>query len=199
MGDISFRRIHGHIVPIKINPQQRQHQAVVGAAETVAGTSAIAGAGILGAKVVQASAHHVAESRMKFKAGKAILGSFKAGQMSFNDVSNINRAQGLLRTAVKQRRFAMKAFKLRNNILRGGAVLGAGLLASGFSKLREAATGKKTNHEVASKVAAIGASASVYGIYYNRLPVGGLGKVVANTIARMANKQRPFKASWYRG
>lgn len=195
---VTFRRIHGHIIPIKINDQQRAKQAAIGSVQVGTGAVVAAATGAASAHIVRKAADLTVKSRVKYKAGASMLKSLK-GQLSFSGMEHVSDATKAVHEAVRTRAAAGKLFKSRNALLLGGAAVAAPLLAEGFGRLREAVSGRRTANESASKIAGVAAATGVYAAYYTHLPVGGVTKVLQNTAARLKNMPRPHQAKWFKG
>jgi hypothetical protein len=190
MSDVVFRRINGRIVPIKVK------KVAKGSAELAGGAAVGVGTGIAAAKLVKKSSELTKQSRVKYRVASQMFDHF-TGQMNLFDKPDIHKAQQTMKTATKIRYAGMKAFKLRNNLLLGGAAVSGVLIASGFKRIREAMGGKKIKDEKVSKVAGTVAALGVYATYYHNLPLGSIAKVAVNTAARFRGKPRPFQASWF--
>jgi len=197
---VIFRRIRGHLVPI--HTTDRQWEGATGAGIAAAGVGAGVASGKTAAKLVQKASKMYVKSRADFSAGKKLLGASRTGQLSFTDFTNARKGAKLVKGAVSMRKEAVSLFRTRNVVLGAGVVVTSALVGAGFSKLREAVSGKKSEgiKEGSKTAAAVGAVAalSTYGSYYKHLPVGSVARVLTNTVARTAGKARPFKAKWWK-
>jgi hypothetical protein len=193
------------VVPIRtqgLSSQERKKKAAQGVGLAGAGAATGAATGVATASVVKKASQFYTKSRFDFKAGTRTLSAAKLGQMSFDEVKTISNARKLVDKAVVMRKEAVSMFRSRNMMLGFGTAVSGALLGAGFLKLKEAYSGKKGSAaEDAKTIATAGTAAAVstYGAYYHRLPVGSLARVLANSMARMSNKRRPFQASWWKG
>lgn len=197
---VIFRRIRGHLVPI--HTTDRQWEGAAGAGIAAAGVGAGVATGKTAAKLVQKASKMYVKSRSDFRTGKKLVSGGKAGQISFTEFLNARKGAKLVKSAVSMRKEAVSLFRTRNVVLGAGVAVSGALVGAGFSKLREAVSGKKSEGitEGSKTAAAVGATAALatFGSYYHHLPVGSLARVLTNTVARSAGKARPFKAKWWK-
>lgn len=146
--DVQFRRVHGRIVPIHINPQHRQGAGLVGSGVLAAVGGAKIGAGI----------HRDAAGLEHLARGQQIL-----AKKSFNAVKGLNRAKALdqrlhaLKISSGNFSAANRLFKKSRNVRTASAVLGGSLIATGVNKLLPKKV-KEKMHENAAVAGVVNAS-----------------------------------------
>ncbi len=174
---LTFRRIHGRIVPIRakadFSAAQRTEKLKTGALALAAGVGVAAGAAIGAAALVKHSAGLAIRSKDLFRAGMGI--GMEGG----------GRIASLTRKAAEVRHTSALVFKARNPVLAAGAFASAPLLGMGFQKVNEGATGKKSTvaGDYVAHAAGIAAVGGASLIYYK-----GLGGTFANAFIRAVNK-----------
>lgn len=198
MGAVAFRRINGRVVPIKtdmLSKKERKVAAVQGAAGVAGGAAAAITTGAGTAAAVRNASKFTVKSRIMWQNAKATL---SPGQLHLPGLKTEAAAQKVIRKAVATRFVAGKVFKYRNPVLLAGAGVAASLSAYGATKINEALTGKKNESGKIASAAATAATATTFAVYSHKLPVKGLGKIIANTIAKMKGNPTPHKAEWWK-
>lgn len=153
MKDVIFRRIHGHIVPIKLSEKQKEQAKGVAIASGGLGVAAASGA--VASRFVMNAAHAENEARAALRvARKARKATEALGPLFKPAADKAYSAAGMsaLRTMVESRKLFTASLNLRNaGFLAGSALVGAGVhkaLSAGGDK-----QDKKTNLALASGVA----------------------------------------------
>ena len=149
--DVTFRRINGRIVPIKVTKKQKGDVAT-GAALAAAGVGVTVGAGKAYKGVNQKSTR---QSVRAFRAMERIMSKGGPSQPSFFSMASKKKA---IDKAMKSLNNAHKIGMFAAPLRVGGRVAGAALLGAGAAKLYEGVKKEKLSTE---KAAAIGSTAAV--------------------------------------
>ncbi len=206
MSAVTFRRIGGHIVPIKVtigdpsklNKKEAKAQAIVGSSQIVAGSAIAVGTGVGTAKVVREASSEIKQSKGMYRHARKMFKINTAIYGNKSTFAHTVRTQQMAE-AVKLGKSGIKKFRSRGTLLLTGATFGGAMLMTGFEKVRAAAKKEKPTSGTFSKATgeAIGVGLAG-GAYYHHLPVGSFLKTVANTYALYKGKPRPFKATWWK-
>lgn len=152
MNNITFRRIRGRIVPIRLSKEQKEKAK--GSLISGAGVGVAVGGGSIYKRAVVKSAD------IANKAFKAIS-EVKKGQMSFDDIAKINSQK---KTSEKLFRVANGLAKFSGLVRKVSPIVGGGLIAYGASKALTADKKNKKNKDMIAAVSAVSGSAAAYGI-----------------------------------
>jgi len=157
---VTFRRIRGRIVPIKV--EQLQGGGLIGGGIGVAAASGMAAKGFekyLNKEVDRAAYYSARANRVNRKLGKKI-------QLNLFDVKKIEYAENLKRAAkssIKRALFAAKAHKFTAV----GAYVGGAMAATGLYKIGKSFedSNKKASHsfKATAPVLGVGAGLALYG------------------------------------
>lgn len=186
--DIVFRRINGHIVPIRLTKKGKD--MAIGAGQVVAGGAVAATAAHIAADTVVIAATKRLAAKQAFR---------QANQMLMH--SGLTKPQVINLFAQKQgaaiiRRSAMRIRAFRNPILGTGAALSAGLVMAGFDKLFD----KKDYKETIASDAGKATTLATYALYYKNLgmnPVTGISHAIARRAGNLVNMAKiPIKTGW---
>lgn len=155
-GDIAFRRIHGRIVPIRLNKSQRETGK--GLAISAAGAGVALGGASIYKRAVMASANLAKKGFDLITPTKSVFGGgnkkFRsAAQMSFDDVLKAGNGAN----SEKAFRAAKNLSSFSGLVRKGAPVLGGALFAYGATKIVNANKKKKLHPETAAVIGAIGA------------------------------------------
>lgn len=157
---ITFRRIRGRIVPIKVKKQHKDLAA--GGALVAAGATVGIQAGKLAANMVLTSAHLENKSRqLNFKYGVLAEEGPKYRKAA------IEMGEATLRTRLK----SFRLFSSRLKVLKYGKIGAAALVGAGLNKLYEGATKKDAGSagDILGHVAGTAAGFALLTPYYARL------------------------------
>lgn len=147
MSDMIFRKINGHIVPIKIKREKAE-----GAGMVAAGLGVAAASGTVASRLVMSAAHAENQARNTLKAArKAKAAAEKIGPL-FASTANkeyLRAGREALRTMVESRKLFDSSLGIRN----AGYTAGAALIAGGVHRAMSQ-DGKKANPKTTAAVAA---------------------------------------------
>lgn len=161
--DIQFRRVHGRIVPIHINPQQKQ-----GAAGIAAGAAVATGAGLVSAKLHREAAHFT-NAAMNYRAARAVNLA--------KDTSKARRAAGQFKNIAAKNILEAKRFHVAGkNVQTFGLAAGSSLIAAGVDKLLpKKIKENKMARTTADASAGFGAAFMIRSAYYKMIAPGSIG------------------------
>lgn len=156
MSQVTFRRIHGRIVPIKISDERK-----TGAKQVAAGVAVGTTAGILGSDMIQASAHAEKDARALGSKSRLYqkLGDRGSLGKSYANKKAIKAGKEAMQAAIKSKKFEKASFRIRS----GGAIAAGALIGAGVHKL----VGKETKHsEEIAGASAVAGGFAVHHAYY---------------------------------
>lgn len=186
MGDVIFRRIGGHIVPIRLgNREERMKKVKQGTAEVVAGVGVAAAGGVAAAKVLKGAQNMARQSKDTYRTATQNIRAMGGSPGRAKKASDV-------RKAVTKRLAARTLFRSRNAIL-GTAATGAALLVGhGINKIQEGRTAEGKHSNAAGINAGVATAAIASGVYYK---AQGFTTVQAaiNTAHRLKGKRRPHQ------
>lgn len=147
MSDVVFRRIKGHIVPIKIKREKAE-----GAGMVAAGLGVAAASGTVASRLVMSAAHAENQARNTLKAArKAKSLAEKTGPLFAASANKeyLRAGRETLRTMVESRKLFDSSLGIRN----AGYTAGAALIAGGVHRAMSQ-NGKKADPKTTAAVAA---------------------------------------------
>ena len=190
--DVTFRRIHGRIVPIK-NSGARKDNLKQGSALSIAGAATAVTAGDLAARATKNAAHFKINSTVYAAKAKGLISKIRksptladkfenAGQMAFGFKLHPTAPKSAafekiaMKNALKSSGFKV----MRKGLYRGGLVTSTALLGIGFKKLYEGISGKKadTKEEIIATASGAGATFALSTSYAHRKAGGGLKHIL---------------------
>lgn len=187
---IVFRRIRGHIVPMRAQTVDYK-EVGKGAAITAGGLAA----GAAGGKVISAAVNKASrmthEARIQYKVGRSII---KDAAKQLPHVNVLNAAEKHMKSASRKRRIAKMIFRNRKLAL-GAIALGAGVAVAEGTHHILRGYDKDKNDGVIAEAGALAAGLTTGAFYYK-----GFGlpthHAVANTINFVQGKSSKFKAGF---
>lgn len=189
-----FRRIHGHIVPIK----EQRKEIAKGTGEVGAGIAVAAAGGAGSAKVVKTAADMAAKSKGQFRVAYSAH-ILNRDQLHLPGVAlNAERIQKTMRKAAFGRHTARKLFSTRNRILAASITVGSLLAAKGANRISNAVSDPKKEHkQFSASSLGIGSliAGTTYAAYYKGLGITGMS-AVKNIVARFKGVRRPVQTDF---
>jgi hypothetical protein len=147
MSDVVFRRIKGHIVPIKIKREKAE-----GAGMVAAGLGVAAASGTVASRLVMGAAHAENQARKVVSAARKARNTMQASGPLFAAAANkeyLRAGHEALKTMTESRKLFDASLRVRN----AGYTAGAALIAGGIHRAMSQ-DGKKSNPKVTAAVSA---------------------------------------------
>jgi hypothetical protein len=175
---VVFRRIHGHVVPIRMNQEQKKGAGLVASGATVG-----VAAGVASANLKRDAAHYE-------NAGKNYKAAYKFAKTTGN-----NRAAGQFKYLTKQNRLErMRFIEAGRNVQRIGLLGGSAMIAAGVHKLLPKKFKKENKKTTAAVDAGAGlGSAVLIRAAHQRTIQPKLTKIVGGAVKRKNATWEAFK------
>ena len=186
--NVTFRRVRGRIIPIKLKKNNQGKEILSGAGLASAGVVTAATSGDLAARATKKAAHFKINSNIYAQKAASMFNRVargsskakqaeKAGQMAFafkiKPMPHMSEAfqKIAMKSALKSRGFVA----LKKGLKYGGLAASTGLISQGIKMGYEGATGKKADakKEVIATAAGAGATFALSSAYTHRLLGGG--------------------------
>lgn len=172
--DVTFRRVRGRIIPIRI---KNKGELAQGAGLVATGVTASLAASEAAAQVVKKAATMRKAASASFKVNNLIYKSLSdGGQLAFNFSKELKKAKAARTAAIGLRKLSFTVRHLRTPLL-GAGVAGAGfLLGKGIERIVESQRNKQLGlaGEGIADAAGAGLALGALAFYYKRIGAGSV-------------------------